>query len=60
MNTAFVLIVVFLNSYGPRPAITFQEFTTAERCEAAAKETRKLWARSNDERILNGASCLPK
>jgi hypothetical protein len=60
MNTAFVLIVVFLNGYGPRQSIQFQEFTTLERCETAADVTRKLWASTNDAYYLKGALCLPK
>jgi hypothetical protein len=56
----YVLIVVFLNGYGPRPTVVMQEFASAETCNAAAVEIRSAWARSNDKSQLNGAVCVKK
>lgn len=56
----FVLIIVFLNGYGPRATVQFQEFTTKERCESAATEVRNLWAKSRDAANLNGVLCIQK
>lgn len=56
----WVLMFVFLNGYGPRPDVRFQEFTTKERCEAAALILQTSWRRSGDEKLINKWECVPK
>jgi hypothetical protein len=56
----YVLIIVFLSGYGPRPHVVTQEFTSEKNCITAAAAVRKGWGRSNDARILNHMECVPK
>jgi hypothetical protein len=49
--SAWVLIVSTL-SFGPHGAVALQEFSTRERCEAAAKFIKDDAADSNAARVL--------
>jgi hypothetical protein len=43
----FILIVVFLHSYGPRHFVQFQEFDSKEQCRAAGATIGKMDRLSN-------------
>lgn len=56
----YVLIVIFLAGYGPRPDIHTQEYSSAKTCQLAQKVVLEGWSVNNDQRILLKAVCVPK
>jgi hypothetical protein len=56
----YVLMIVALMGYGPRPDVRFQDFNSKERCEVALAAVRQAWTESKNDWALNKAVCLPK
>jgi len=56
----YILLLVFLHGYGPRPTTVMQEFNSEKTCESAKNQVRGAYQRDGSERSLITAVCIPK